>query len=124
MSDGYIQSNKLSADEARLLGWLLDLTSPAFRCRVDIASIKARPMTDGGMGSLRLFENEEQQVSREFGSKAAELVFWDADGIPVTAALHLDREDRLFELDIFKADFSPLICIPPTPNSPPLTLCG
>jgi hypothetical protein len=119
MSDEYTQLNKLSADTARLIGWLLDLASPALRSSVDVTRIKATPMADGGMGSLRLFDNEAEDASRKFGSKASEVVFSDADGTPVTAALHLDREGRPFELDIFKADFSPLICIPPTPDSLP-----
>ena len=34
--------------------------------------------------------------------------FNDADGVPVSAALNLDQDHHLFELDVWKVDFSPL----------------
>lgn len=66
-------------------------------------------MRDGGMGSLR-FPGVEQ---RRYGSTLAEAEFRDADGTPVSVALMLDEAGDLFELDIWKVDFSPLVRIPP-----------
>lgn len=76
----------------------------------------ARPITDtvqemrdGGMGSLRFSGAEE----RRYGSTLAEAEFKDVDGTPVSVALMLDQTGSLFELDIWKIDFSPLVRIPP-----------
>lgn len=66
-------------------------------------------MRDGEMGSLR-FSGPE---ARRYGSTLAEAEFTDADGTPVSVALMLDEAGDLFELDIWKVDFSPLIRIPP-----------
>jgi hypothetical protein len=66
-------------------------------------------MRDGGMGSLR-FSGSEQRC---YGSTLAEAEFKDADGTPVSVALMLDETGDLFELDIWKVDFSPLVRIPP-----------
>jgi hypothetical protein len=81
-------------------------------------------MNDGEMGSLRICEDETPSAGRQFGSKVSEINFVDSDGIPVTAALLLDDDGKLFELDVFKADFSPLLAIPRTPGSPPSTPRG
>jgi hypothetical protein len=63
-------------------------------------------MKDGEMGSLR-FVYADHRV-RRFGKKIAEAQFTDEDGVPVSAALNLDDAGELLELDIWKADFSPL----------------
>jgi hypothetical protein len=38
----------------------------------------------------------------------AEVQFSDVDGILATGVLNVDTQDRLFEIDIWKVDFSPL----------------
>lgn len=63
------------------------------------------PLADGGMGSLRI---EGSSVDRKLGRKVAEVHFSDADGTPVIAALNVDADDQLFEIDIWKVDFSAL----------------
>ncbi len=67
-------------------------------------------MADGGMGSL-LFVGSKDRI---YGSTLAEAEFRDDDGTPVIAAINLDSDGQLFELDIWKVDFSPLIRIPST----------
>lgn len=62
-----------------------------------------------GMGTLR-FSGPD---NRKFGSCFAETEFTDADGVPVSAALNLDQFGEIFELDLFKADFSAVQRIPP-----------
>jgi hypothetical protein len=61
-------------------------------------------MNDGGMGSL-LFVGA---ADRRFGRCIGECEFDDADGVLVSVALNLDQRDELFELDLWKVDFSPL----------------
>ncbi len=123
MSDEYTQ-NSLSPDMERLLRWLLDLAPHELRCRVEISKLRASPMDDGGMGSLRLSEDNNALSQRRFGSKISEINFMDSDSIPVTIALLLDEQGNLFELDVFKSNFSPLIAVPSIPNMPPFTASG
>jgi hypothetical protein len=64
-------------------------------------------MEDGGMGSLR-FHWSDQVEPRCLGESLVERQFIDSDGIPVMVAINLDDQGDLFELDIWKVDFSPL----------------
>lgn len=63
-------------------------------------------MKDGGMGSLRFKDADNRE--RRLGKKIAEAEFTDEDGIPVSAVLNLDDNGELFELDMWKVDFSTL----------------
>ena len=71
----------------------------------DLESLKLEPMDDGGMGSHQF---QSSELDRRMGSMAAECGFTDSDGIPVLASLLLDQNGQLFELELWKADFSPL----------------
>lgn len=62
-------------------------------------------LSDGGMGSLRI---GVAAADRALGRRVAEVHFSDADGAPVIAALNVDVDDQLFEIDIWKVDFSAL----------------
>ena len=70
----------------------------------DIESLLVVELQDGGMGSLGIGHD---YANREFGCQVAECEFLDWDGVVVLAALNLDQAGELFELDIFKSDFSP-----------------
>jgi hypothetical protein len=63
-------------------------------------------MQDGNMGSLK-FVTSESRPGR-FGEKIAEAEFVDEDGVLVSATINLDDRGNLFELDLWKVDFSPL----------------
>jgi len=41
-----------------------------------------------------------------------DLKFVDADGVPVLASVYADRDGNLFELDLFKVDFSAVHTLP------------
>ncbi|MCK1651415.1 hypothetical protein IVA88_08165 [Bradyrhizobium sp. 149] len=66
-------------------------------------------MNDGGMGSL-LFAGS---ADRRFGKCIGEAEFDDADGVLVSVALNVDQRGELFEVDLWKVDFSPLQRIAP-----------
>jgi hypothetical protein len=66
-------------------------------------------MNDGGMGSLRFVGSADRQLGKCIG----EAEFDDADGVPVSVALNSDQCGELFELDLWKVDFSPLQRIAP-----------
>jgi hypothetical protein len=68
-----------------------------------------RPMDDGEMGSLYLFPDRKVIKDRNLGEQVSEFQFTDLDGIEVIASLNLDEKGELFELDIWKTDFSRLI---------------
>jgi len=69
-------------------------------------------MDDGHMGSLRLYPNGEVLNICLFEKQISECRFFDKDGVLVLASLNLDREGNMFELDIWKTDYTPLINIP------------
>jgi len=72
-----------------------------------------RTMNDDGMGSLYLFpKGEMTEVVRNFGELISEFQFTDQDGIEVIASLYLNNSGNLFELDIWKTDFSKVISLP------------
>lgn len=66
-------------------------------------------LDDGGMGTFRFVEAAQWAEPRV----VAEIEVTDADGVPVSVALLVDAQARIYELDIFKADFSPVIKLPP-----------
>ncbi|TFV99895.1 hypothetical protein E4M00_01445 [Leifsonia flava] len=70
-------------------------------------------MDDGQMGSLLVLPpGLSADATRRFGREVAELRFMDGDGVLISAALNVDSDGNLFELDMFKGDGSPLIRIP------------
>ena len=99
-------------DEIRLLTFLIDGCDQAIFPDDWSAQLVVADMDDGGMGSLRLSCREYETIPRVFGECASVCQFSDEDGIRVVASLYLDRHLGLFELDIWKTDFSPLRWIP------------
>jgi hypothetical protein len=67
-------------------------------------------MNDGLMGSLRFWQKDGEK--RRFGGIPVEAHFRDEDGMLVMAAVIVDKSGALFELDLWKVDFSPLRRIP------------
>ena len=112
MSGESSQFRKLTDAERRLL---VALIGKADHLNLPIGwleSLEVQQMNDGGMGSLRLFFSTASAAQRTFGRQASELVFEDADGVKVVATLNLDSSGMPMELDLWKTDFSSLICIP------------
>lgn len=107
-----MESNrKLSQEEERLLELLVKNASINFPIDWKI-DLLVKPLNDGRMGSLLLFPKGEVINNRVFGSCVGELQFTDEDGIEVLASLNLDDKGDLFELDVWKTNFSSLIKIP------------
>ncbi|WP_431201974.1 DUF6984 family protein [Bradyrhizobium betae] len=89
----------LTSNERDLIAFILGQHSPL---QVDLDLVEE--MNDGGMGSLRFVGTAD----RRFGRCIGEAEFDDADGVPVSVALNADQHGMLFELDVWKVDFSPL----------------
>jgi len=67
-------------------------------------------MADGGMGSIRFLAKHgtTNRQAREVASAS----YKDIDGAEVSVALNVDQHGDLFEVDMWKVDFSPLIQYP------------
>ena len=100
----------LREKELVLVGKLLAGTRCGTKARVQLDEARVQDMPDGGMGSIQFVQGSPEQ--RIFGEQIAEGLFHDADGVPVSVALNVDQFDDLFELDLWKVDFSPLIRYP------------
>ncbi len=57
------------------------------------------------MGSVRFARREG---SRSFGAEIARAEYTDDDGVLVSITVNVDENGDLFEIDFWKADFSPL----------------
>ena len=71
----------------------------------DTSQLVVSPMRDGGMGSLQFASGTARPT---FGREASACQFEDEDGVLVSATLNIDQHGRLFELDVWKVDFSAL----------------
>lgn len=97
----YLSDSEISIIQAMLLGVRsLSLTPEA------LSEIRVEDMDDGGMGSIKF---ESKKSERRLGSDLARETFVDEDGVEVIATLSLDNYGDLFELDIWKVDFSPVV---------------
>ena len=76
-----------------------DLVSTLDTCLVE-------DMQDGGMGSIRFLSMS--QTRPRFGRAIAEAEYTDEDGALVSITVNVDGGGKLFELDVWKVDFSPL----------------
>ena len=107
-----MELRRLSRDEENLLEVLVtraNITNLPIDWKTNLF---VHPMDNGGMGSLRLFPNCLSNDNRTFGKRVSEYQFFDEDGVAVIVSLNLDSSGDLFELDIWKTDFSALIRIP------------
>jgi hypothetical protein len=95
------------SDIIPLLNFLLEQA----HIKIDLSSLKLEVMDDGGMGSHKFITNNKDS---QFGKNVAQCEFIDSDGIHVSAALFLDQYGALYELDLFKSDFSKLLRWPST----------
>lgn len=94
--------------EEQLLETLIELTNLQFNENWK-TNLLVAPMSDGGMGSLRLYPKGILDNHVFFGKQVSDYQFFDEDNVPVIASLNLDNHGDLYELDIWKTDFSPLI---------------
>lgn len=106
-------NRRLTSQEERLLELLIEKASIKLPANWK-ESLIVRFMDDGGMGSLYLFPEGVIKENRVLGKQVSEYQFKDKDGVDVIASLNVDDAGELFELDIWKTDFNPLISTPDT----------
>ncbi len=73
------------------------------------------PLDDGCMGSLQ-FIDADQSASRSRSHCIVDGEFQDEDDVLVSFELTVDRQGRLYELDLWRVDFAPLVCLPTRPE--------
>lgn len=98
----------LKTKEYELLKYLLALASNDM---FDIDNLKVIDMEDGGMGSLYIVSPENRE-NRIMGKSIVEKQFYDEDGTPISVCVNVDTKEQLFELDILRPDFNPVINYP------------
>lgn len=98
----------LRLDEIALVRALLHGVHTAEAIETELTASRVVDMQDGGMRSIRFIGNEPQS----FGRVLAEAQYSDSDGVLVSIALNADKHGQLFELDVWKVDFSRLKCYP------------
>ena len=97
---------KLRKEEAALVTAMVRNSPNADELLRSLSARLVEDMSDGGMRSVRFRAADNRQ--RRFGQKIAEAEFTDEDGTLVSAVVNVDQNGELFELDIWKVDFSPL----------------
>jgi hypothetical protein len=75
-----------------------------------LSDLLVEEMSDGEMGSLKFLSNDTKK--RKMGTEVSAITLLDIDGIPLSISLNLDEEGELYELDVWKVDFSPLKQLP------------
>lgn len=110
-----MESNrKLTKNEEQLIAFLISNSS------LDITAnwrkgLLVKSLVDGEMGSLYLFYKEmPSNVKRIFGKQISEMTFVDEDGVKVIVSLNVDEQGVLYELDVWKVDYSRVISKFPT----------
>jgi hypothetical protein len=102
----------LNEHESNLLVTLLGREALKRSAPDGLDVLRVRELDDGGMGSLRILHGDLVEEDRVMLERVAERQFCDVDGVPILVSINVDLQGRLFELDVWKADFSPVIRFP------------
>lgn len=105
---------KLKEEEYDLIVFLLKDNPNYDRILRELPELFVEEMDDGGMGSLRFLPKVGERTVF-FGEEIARISLSDVDGMLLSITVNLDKQGEIFELDIWKGDFSPLIQFPIPP---------
>jgi hypothetical protein len=95
---------ELRLEESELIRALLCGIYSSGALETALTTSRVVDMQDGGMGSVRFTGSEP----RRFGRVLVEAEHVDSDGILLSISVNADDHDRLFELDLWKVDYSAL----------------
>ena len=113
-STSNLDARPLRARERKLVEVLLSDTWTQADLDARLASSLVEDMQDGGMGSIRFLSS--CPMERHVGETLAEAEYIDEDGVPVSIVINVDSCGELFEVDIWKVNFSPLLHYPDGSN--------
>jgi hypothetical protein len=100
---------KLLSSELAFIRHMLKGTRDEERIALSLPDRFVEEMDDGEMGGLTFTSSKD---NRSLGEALAQKEFVDQDGVTVIATLNLDGDGELYELDMWKVDFSPLKSFP------------
>ncbi|QTR48983.1 DUF6984 family protein [Candidatus Thiothrix anitrata] len=103
---------KPTYQELKLIDFLVKLAEPNMNATGFSDALMVTDMADGNMGSLRLYPDATVVENSAFGKQASACQFADVDGIDVIASLNVDQFGGLYELDLWKTDYSTLLQLP------------
>lgn len=107
-SGGHSTPRLLTSGEVSLIHRMLpEGTELSERLLKDLAVTQVEDVHVVGMGGVRFLSGRTQL----FGCDVATTTLADADGVPVIATLRAEDHDQIFELELWKVDFSPIIGI-------------
>lgn len=95
---------KPTPEEMQLLEHMVRLADGLGASASDLSNLAVENMSDGGMGSLRLFPAGTRALQRFYGRKVSTWEFADDDDVPVLVALIVDAQERLYELELWKSN--------------------
>ena len=106
-----MESNrKPTLDEIRIIRYLVEKA----KCKLDDSwesNLMIKPLTDMKIGPVTLlFQSEDSGISN--GYLVSECGFYDTDNIPVALYLLVNEKGIPCELDMWKADDTPINAIP------------
>ena len=99
----------------KIKSWELELTnSLLLKCgRQDDyklhPSILVEEVTNEEIGTIRFLEVGRGNENRVFGQKLSETIVIDKDNVQILVSLIVDNSDNLFELEIWKTNFEPIL---------------
>ena len=97
----------LKKEEIDLIAYMLkDKPDFEFFVKNDLANSIVEEMNDGGMGSLKFLS--VKNANSIMKDEVAKIDLHDVDGIPLFISINTNADNDIYELDVFKADFSPL----------------
>lgn len=96
----YLSSNEIEFIEEMLKG-----IPEGERIISSLSNCIVTEMNDGGMGGLKF---ESLKKERSLGRDISKAEFSDEDGVTVIVTLSSDNYGDIYELDLWKVDFSPL----------------
>jgi hypothetical protein len=105
---------KLRDEEMQLV---IDLTSGkpnSESIQKDLDKLLVTDLSDGGMGSVRTAEESGESARKT--STIANGLYSDSDGTIISVEVSVDANGKLFEIDIWKTDFSVTMVYPNKEN--------
>ena len=98
----------LTPAELAYLELFIDASDQGRQFLHGLANARVHTMNDEGMGSIRFVGLGDRRGT----PLEARVGFTDRDGTPVMTTLFIDQNGDLYELDVWKVDWSPLQAFP------------
>jgi hypothetical protein len=105
---------QLRKEEYDLIAYMLR-DKPEFESFIDkdLKDSMVEEMNDGGMGSLKFLS--VSNVKSIMKDEVARIDLRDVDNIPLSITLNTNTDGEIYEMDVFKGDFSHLKKFPTIP---------